>query len=102
MNFLSNSYKKYFAAMATAFAAIAIPAQATDCTTVCQNAASQAGQAAANQAAANAVNWCYAHAGQYPSPFYMSNCMNSFNAQIVAAGDAAYQQTLSSCMGSCH
>jgi hypothetical protein len=102
MNFLSISYKKYFAAAATAFAAIAIPAQATDCATVCQAAAQQAGQAAANQAATNAANWCANNAPSYgASAQYMSNCMNSASPQITAAGNAAYQQTLSQCMGSC-
>jgi len=100
MNFLSNSYKKYFAAVATAFAAIAIPAQATDCATVCQTAAQQAGQAAAQQAAATAQQNCAYWANG--SAQYMSSCMNSATPQIVAAGNAAYQQTLSQCNGSCH
>ncbi|MBW8897688.1 MAG: hypothetical protein JF619_06140 [Massilia sp.] len=106
MNFLSNSHKKYFAAVATAFAAIAIPAQATDCATVCQTAAQQAGQAAAQQAAAAAQTNCYNNYyspyGIPPSAQYMSSCMNSANTQIVAAGNAAYQQTLAQCNGSCH
>lgn len=106
MNILSNSHKKYFAAVVTAFAAIAIPAQATDCATVCQTAAQQAGQAAAQQAATAAQQDCaqqyYSMYGSSPTAQYMSSCMNSKNTQITAAGNAAYQQTLTQCNGSCH
>jgi hypothetical protein len=102
MNFLSNSYKKYVAAVATAFAAIAIPAQATDCNTVCQNAAYQAGMAAGQQAANAAINNCYANApSSGVTGEYMNSCMAAASPQINAAGNAAYQQTLSQCMGAC-
>ena len=99
MNFLSNINKKYLAAVVTAFAAIAIPAQATDCTTICQNAAVAAAQAAANQAAQQAQADCMRQTG---GGIYMTMCMNSKTAQITAAGDAAYYSTLNSCMGSCY
>jgi hypothetical protein len=99
MKFLSNNYKKYIAAAATVFAAIAIPAQATDCQTACQQAANQAGQNAANQKAAQVQAQCVAQTG---GGIYMGQCMNQHNAEIVAAGDQAYQQTYNSCMGSCH
>jgi hypothetical protein len=102
MNFLSNSYKKYFAAMATAFAVIAIPAQATDCATVCQNAAQNAGSAAGQQAANAAESTCYANApSSGVTGEYMNNCMAAASPQINAAANAAYQQTLASCTGSC-
>ena len=98
MKFLSVHYKKYFAAAATAFAAIAVPAQATDCTTICQSAASQAGNTAAQQAEKDALAYCYAN--YYGSA--IQGCMYSKVPQIQAAYDQAYQQTMTSCMGSCH
>ena len=98
MKFLSNNYKKYIAAAVTVFAAIAIPAQATDCTTVCQNAASQAGSAAAQQAANNALAYCTANNIWYN----ISNCMYTMSPRFQAAYDQAYQQTMTQCMASCH
>lgn len=98
MNFLSTHSKKYIAAAVTAFAAIAIPAQATDCNAVCQNAAGQAGYNAAKLAEKDALAYCTAH-------YYgqdVNNCMNGKVPQIQAAYDQAYQQTMTSCMGSCH
>jgi hypothetical protein len=96
MKFLTNNYKKYIAAAATVFAAIAIPAQATDCNTACQNAATQAGNTAYNQAAQNA----YASCRQYA--FYdISTCMMVASPQFKAAYDQAYQQTYTQCMSSC-
>ena len=100
MKFLTNSYKKYVAAAATVFAAIAIPAQATDCTTICQNAAGQAGYAAAKQAEKNALDECYYN--YYHYGWDINGCMNGKVPQIQAAYDQAYQQTLSQCTGSCH
>jgi hypothetical protein len=97
MKFLTNNYKKYIAAAATVFAAISIPAQATDCNTTCQNAATQAGNAAYNQAAQNAYNVCKQYA------FYnISSCMMAASPQFQAAYDQAYQQTYTQCMNSCH
>jgi hypothetical protein len=98
MKFLSTHYKKYIAAAATAFAAIAVPAQATDCTTICQSAAYQAGNTAARQAEQSALAYCYAT--YYGSA--IEGCMYSKVPQIQAAYDQAYQQTMTSCMGSCH
>lgn len=94
MNFLSNSYKKYFAAAVTVFAAVAIPAQATDCTTVCQTAASQAAQNAVNQALPTVTAECAATS----SPYTMNSCVSS---RLTAIGDATYQQVLAQCTGSC-
>jgi hypothetical protein len=94
MNILSTSYKKYFAAVATAFAAIAIPAQATDCTTICQNAAATAAQNAVNQALPSVTAQC----GSY-SYYNMSQCVGS---QLTAIGNATYAQVLAQCTGSCH
>ena len=93
MNFLSNSYKKYFAAAVTAFAAIAIPAQATDCTTVCQNAAATAAQNAVNQALPSVTNQCWA-----TSSGDMNSCMTN---TLTAIGNSTYQQVLAQCTGSC-
>jgi hypothetical protein len=98
MKFLSTSYKKYIAAAATVFAAIAIPAQATDCNTTCQNAATQAGNAAAQQAQNDALAYCTSHYYGYD----VNGCMYSKVPQIQAAYDQAYQQTYNSCMASCH
>ena len=95
MNILSNSYKKYFAALATAFAAIAIPAQATDCTTVCQNAAATAAQNAVNQALPSVTAQCMATVG----PQGMNNCVGP---QLTAIGNSTYAQVLAQCTGSCH
>jgi hypothetical protein len=100
MNFFSTNYKKYIAAVATVFAAISIPAQATDCTTICQNAAYQAGNAAAKQAEKNSLDYCYAQ--YYRSGADINGCMYGQVPKIQAAYDLAYQQTLSSCTGSCH
>jgi hypothetical protein len=97
MKFLSTQYKKYIAAAATALAAFSIPAQATDCATICKNAASQAGNAAAQQAEKDALAYCYAN--YYGSA--IQGCMYSKVPQIQAAYDQAYQQTLNSCTGSC-
>ena len=94
MNILSNSYKKYFAAVATAFAAIAIPAQATDCTTICQNAAATAAQNAVTQATPGV----YAQCGSYDTQ-KMSQCIGS---TLTAIGNSTYQQVLAQCTGSCH
>ena len=98
MKFLSNHYKKYIAAAATAFAAIAIPAEATDCVTYCQSVASQAGNAAAQPVINDALAYCTSHY----SGFYVNSCMNSKVPQIQAAYDQAYNQAYSSCIGSCH
>ena len=98
MKFLSTNHKKYIAAAAAAFAAIAIPAQATDCTTVCQNAAGQAAYNGAMKAQNDALTYCYAH---YQGPA-IGDCMNGKVPQIQAAYDQAYQQTMTSCMGTCH
>lgn len=94
MNFLSNSYKKYFAAVVTVFAAVAIPAQATDCATVCQNAATQAAQNAVAQAVPSVTSECAA----ISSPYNMNSCVTS---RLTAIGDATYQQVLAQCNGSC-
>jgi hypothetical protein len=93
MKILSNSYKKYFAAVATAFAAIAIPAQATDCTTMCQNAAATAAQNAVNQALPSVAAQCWA-SGQE-----MNSCVSN---TLTAIGNSTYQQALAQCTGSCH
>jgi hypothetical protein len=98
MKFLTNNYKKYVAAAATVFAAIAIPAQATDCTTVCQNAAYQAGNAAAQKAQADALAYCNANFTSWG----VSSCMYSKTPEFKAAYDQAYQQTYTQCMSSCH
>jgi len=95
MNILSNSYKKYFAALATAFAAIAIPAQATDCTTICQNAAATAAQNAVNQALPGVTAQCMATVG----PYGMNSCVSN---ALTAIGNSTYQQVLAQCSGSCH
>jgi hypothetical protein len=94
MNFLPNSYKKYLAAVVTAFAAIAIPAQATDCATVCQNAAAQAAQTAVAQALPNVTAACAATSSYYN----MDSCVSS---RLTAIGNATYQQVLAQCSGSC-
>ena len=94
MNILSNSYKKYIAAVATAFAAIAIPAQATDCTTFCQNAAATAAQNAVNQALPSVTAQCASY--DYNK---MSNCIGTTLTNI---GNTTYQQALAQCNGSCH
>jgi len=97
MKFLSNSGKKYFAAAAVVFAAVAIPAQATDCNTTCQQAAGQAGSAAANQAYAVALAYCNANY----TGFGVASCMNEQSPKIGAAYNQAYQQKYNECMGSC-
>jgi len=107
MNFSLNSHKKFFAAVVTAVAAIAIPAQATDCNSVCQTAAQQAGTNAQQQAVNAAQNDCLAQAHAQNVPWYganafMTQCMNSKAPQFQAAYDQAYQQTYNQCMGSCH
>jgi hypothetical protein len=94
MNFLPNSYKKYFAAVATAFVAIAIPAQATDCATLCQNAAAQAAQKAVNQAEPGIVAQCAATV----SYSNMSSCVGS---QLGVIANSTAQQVLAECTGSC-
>jgi hypothetical protein len=98
MKFLPNNYKKYVAAAAAVFAVIAIPAQATDCNTTCQNAATQAGNAAAQQQANASLAYCTSHYYGYQ----VNTCMNGESPKIQAAYDQAYQQTYNSCMGSCH
>jgi hypothetical protein len=94
MNFLPSSYKKYVAAMATVFAAIAIPAQATDCATVCQQAASKAANDAVNQALPGVVAQCAATSG-----YDMNSCVSP---KLTAIGNSTYQQVLAQCSGSCH
>jgi hypothetical protein len=96
MKILSNSYKKYFAAVATAFAAIAIPAQATDCTTICQNAAATAAQNAVNQALPSVTAQCAAINSNY---IYMNSCVGT---QLTNIGNTTYAQVLAQCTGSCH
>jgi hypothetical protein len=98
MKFLSNHYKKYFAAAATVFAAIAIPAEATDCNTYCQNVATQAGNAAAQQKQQQVQAYCIANS----SPNYINQCINAHVSEIQAAYDQAYQQSYNQCMTSCH
>ena len=98
MKFLSNNYKKYVAAAATVFAAIAIPAQATDCTTVCQSAAQQAGNAAVQAQVNNALAYCTSHY----SGIYVNNCMMGYVPQFNATYNSVYQQTYTQCMGSYH
>ena len=98
MKFLSNNYKKYVAAAATVFAAIAIPAQATDCTTVCQSAAQQAGNAAVQAQVNSAQAYCTSHYDWYQ----INNCMNSYVPTFNATYNSVYQQTYAQCMGSCH
>jgi len=94
MNFLPNSFKKYFAAVATVAAAIAIPAQATDCTTACQNAASTAAQNAVAQAQPGVIAQC-----QATVPWYnMNSCVTG---QLTIIGNSTYQQVLAQCTGSC-
>lgn len=93
-----TSYKHFMIAAAAAFAAIAIPAQATDCTTNCQTVASQAGNNAAHQAEAAALQTCLVYAPNNPM---VSACMNHYQPQIQAAYDQAYQQAYNQCMGSC-
>jgi hypothetical protein len=93
MNFLPSSYKKYLAAMVTVFAAIAIPAQATDCTTVCQQAASKAANDAVNQALPTVTAECARTSG-----YDMNGCVSP---KLTAIGNATYQQVLAQCMGSC-
>ena len=95
MNFLPNSYKKYVAAMAAVFAAIAIPAQATDCATACQQAASKAANDAVNQALPGVVAECSATTSGY----YMNSCVSP---KLTAIGNSTYQQVLAQCSGSCH
>jgi len=92
---LSTSYKKYLAAAATAFAAIAIPAQATDCTTVCQNAATTAAQNAVAQAQPQVIAYCQATVDFW----HIESCVSS---QLTAIGNSTYQQVLAQCTGSCH
>lgn len=98
MKFLSNHYKKHIAAAATVFAAIAIPAEATDCNTYCQNVATQAGNAAAQQKQQEVQAYCISHS----STNYINQCINSQVPQIQAAYDQAYQQSYNQCMTSCH
>jgi hypothetical protein len=93
MNFLPSSYKKYFAAMVTVFAAIAIPAQATDCATMCQQAAAKAAQDAVAQALPSVTAQCAA------SGYDMNSCVSS---RLTAIGNTTYQQALAQCNGSCH
>jgi len=94
MNNLSNSYKNYFAAVVTALAAIAIPAQATDCNTVCQNAASTAAQNAVNQALPGLIAQCMATVGN-------DGMLNCVSTQTLAIGNSTYAQVLAQCTGSC-
>jgi hypothetical protein len=96
MKFLSNNYKKYVAAAVTVFAAIAIPAQATDCTTVCQNAAATAGNAAVQPVVQQRLAYCTTHSSD------INSCMMAYSSQFQAVYDQAYQQALTSCTGSCH
>ena len=98
MKFLSNHHKKYIAAAATVFAAIAVPAEATDCPTYCQNVATQAGNAAAQQKQQQVQAYCIANS----PPNYINQCINAHVSEIQAAYDQAYQQTYTQCMGSCH
>jgi hypothetical protein len=93
MNFLTNSYKKYFAAVVTAFAAIAIPAQATDCATACQNAAATAAQNAVAQAVPRVTAECEATSNW--------QTMNSCMGKLTVIGNTTYQQVLAQCNGSC-
>jgi hypothetical protein len=99
MNISLTSYKKFLMAAAAAFAAIAIPAQATDCTTNCQTVASQAGNTAAHQAEAAALQKCLVYSPNNPQ---VSACMNYYQPQIQAAYDQAYQQAYNQCASSCH
>jgi protoheme ferro-lyase len=99
MNVSLTSYKKFLVAAATAFAAIAIPAQATDCTTNCQNVASQAGNAAAQQAQTAALNSCLANSW---NAVQVNSCMMYKQPTIQAAYDQAYQQAYNQCASSCH
>jgi hypothetical protein len=94
MNFLPNSYKKYFAAVVTAFAAIAIPAQATDCATVCQQAAAKAAQDAVAQALPGVTAQCSATYSYYD----IGSCVSQ---RLTAIGNSTYQQVLAQCNGSC-
>jgi hypothetical protein len=94
MNFLPNSYKKYFAAVATAFAAISIPAQATDCATICQNAAAQAAQNAVAQAQQGVIDDCL----RTNSYYTMNSCVST---RLTAIGNSTYQYVLAQCNGSC-
>lgn len=94
MIFLSNSYKKYLAAVATAFVAIAIPAQATDCATMCQQVASKAAQDAVAQALPGVTAECSKTYG-YTS---IGSCVSQ---RLTAIGNATNQQVLAQCMGSC-
>lgn len=97
MKFSTNNYRKYVAAAAAAFAAIVMPVQAADCTTMCKDRAHQAGYAAAMQAQQQALNYC-------TSRYYgndVNTCMYGKVAEIDAAYNAAYQQTYNQCMGSC-
>jgi hypothetical protein len=106
MKFSLTSHKKMIAAAVTAIAAIAIPAQATDCTTICQNAASQAGNAAAQQAQTTAPGYCATQMAMlgisqnnYNYGTYYGSCMyNTINNAYLSA----YNQTLAGCTGSCH
>jgi len=98
MKFLSNHHKKSIAAVVTVFAAIAIPAEATDCNTYCQNVASQTATAAAQQKAQQEQAYCTSHY----SGFYVEQCMNSKVPEIQAVYDQTYQQSYSQCMTSCH
>jgi hypothetical protein len=99
MKFLSSKYKKYVAAAAAAFAAIAVPAQAGDCSTYCHEQARQAGQTAANQAQSSALQYCLGQYYAYGRD--VNGCMYSKVPEIDAAYNAAYQQTYNQCMGSC-
>jgi hypothetical protein len=99
MNISLTSYKKFLVAAAAAFAAIAIPAQATDCTTNCQNVASQAGNAAAQQAEKTSLNYCLAYS---PNAAMVNACMMNQQPTIQAAYDQAYQQAYNQCASSCH
>jgi len=105
MKFLSNTRAKYVAAAFTALAAIVIPAQATDCNTYCQNAAQQAGNAAAQQAQTTAPSYCTNQVGAMGNlsswdygQFYGQCMYNTINNAYLIA----YNQTLAQCNGSCH
>jgi hypothetical protein len=94
MNFLSNSYKKHLVAVAAVFAAIAIPAQAIDCATACQQAASKAANDAVNQALPGVTAECARTSG-----YDMNSCVSP---KLTAIGNSTYQQVLAQCSGSCH
>jgi len=99
MKFLSNTRAKYVAAAFTALAAIVIPAQATDCNTICTNAAQQAGADAGSRAMAD---WQAQCAYQYAGTPQYGSCMNWSGYVYSNAYNQAYNQTYSQCSGSCH